>query len=186
MVKRVPSKQSVHKDSLSQTPSFDRPRKKMNFKEIKKRSILAGLRSMQAPAVAWRKGGSDNLVKYDKHSFLFKKCNHTDVSTMYHISDIGYMAQYIHIYIYVCVIICICTHATLKNDLPEGFLNINDPSSSFDTFIRETHLDNLYRFTPLKRHVGIILLAKHHSNVAPWGLDTWSNKCAWHPIMSAR
>jgi hypothetical protein len=52
MGKRVPTKERVYKDSLSQTPSFDRPRKKMNFKEIKKRSILAGLRTMKAPAVA--------------------------------------------------------------------------------------------------------------------------------------
>ena len=63
MGKRVPTKERVYKDSLSQTPSFDRPRKKMNFKEIKKRSILAGLRTMKAPAVAWPKGGSDTLVK---------------------------------------------------------------------------------------------------------------------------
>ena len=52
MGKRVPTKERVYKDSLGQTPSFDRPRKKMNFKEIKKRSILAGLRTMKAPAVA--------------------------------------------------------------------------------------------------------------------------------------
>lgn len=52
MGKRVPSTSRVRKDSMDQCPGFDRPRKKLNYKEIKRRSIIAGLRAMRAPAVA--------------------------------------------------------------------------------------------------------------------------------------
>ena len=53
MVKKPPAKRIVRKQSMDQTPVFDRPRSKLNYREIKRRSIIAGLRMINAPAAPW-------------------------------------------------------------------------------------------------------------------------------------
>lgn len=51
MGKRVPSTQSIRTSSKRATPRLDSPPEKMTFKEAKRRTIIAGLRAMKAPAV---------------------------------------------------------------------------------------------------------------------------------------
>ena len=53
MVKKAPAKSFIRKQSMDQTPVLDRPRSKLNYREIKRRSIIAGLRVMKAPAALW-------------------------------------------------------------------------------------------------------------------------------------
>ena len=51
---RVAGKRAVMKYASSKTPFIDpSPSGKLSFKETKRRTILAGLRCMKAPAVAW-------------------------------------------------------------------------------------------------------------------------------------
>ena len=60
MAKRVASKKTVQSESKRADGGMHR--KKLGFKEIKRRSIVAGLRAMKAPAVScsanwvWRMG----------------------------------------------------------------------------------------------------------------------------------
>lgn len=49
MGKRLPSKATVQRNSCQQMPCLDGPGK--SFREAKRRSIVAGLRMMKAPAV---------------------------------------------------------------------------------------------------------------------------------------
>jgi hypothetical protein len=55
MVKRAVATKTVRKGSMDQTPKLDLPRSKLNYREIKRRSIIAGLRMMKAPAALWLK-----------------------------------------------------------------------------------------------------------------------------------
>lgn len=52
MVKRVPSKARIWRESVQQTPSFDQPDEKIGYRDAKRKAILAGLRMLRAPAVA--------------------------------------------------------------------------------------------------------------------------------------
>ena len=52
MGKRVVSKRTVLAFAHAKTPVMDPP--KMSFKEVKKRTILQGLRALKAPAVPWQ------------------------------------------------------------------------------------------------------------------------------------
>lgn len=51
------SKRSAHIASVAQTPNLEP--EKPSYREIKRRSIIAGLRMMRAPAVSWPSGWVD-------------------------------------------------------------------------------------------------------------------------------
>ena len=53
MGKRVASKSSVCATSKAAAQKMTGPRTKLNYKEIKRRSIMSGLRMMKAPAASW-------------------------------------------------------------------------------------------------------------------------------------
>lgn len=51
MGKRVSSVGRVRRSSLQQMPNLEQPRRNLTFREVKRRTIIAGLRAMKAPAV---------------------------------------------------------------------------------------------------------------------------------------
>lgn len=64
----LPSVKRVHSQALKQTPAIDPPCAKHSYREVKRRSIVAGLRMMRAPAVAKLSHNKDSVQQCPQNS----------------------------------------------------------------------------------------------------------------------